>query len=152
MNLKISSPEAIIFEGEILKATIPVENGAITVLPGHAPLVSVVKPGLVSIRSDDLAKEGTFDYIFGDTNKIHVSVSKGIIFLDGKNINIVTSAATKSPQESEQELTSMKIHLEQKIVHLREQGSIEEVEKWLIDLKKIEADIELAKIKEKNNV
>jgi F0F1-type ATP synthase epsilon subunit len=44
MHLKISAPDKTIFDGKIKKVTLPTEEGEITVLPGHQPLSSVVKP------------------------------------------------------------------------------------------------------------
>jgi len=42
---KIVSPDGIVYESEIDKVTMPTEAGQITVLPNHAPLVSVLKAG-----------------------------------------------------------------------------------------------------------
>jgi len=49
-------------------------------------------------------------------------VSKGILFVDGENITIVTSAATKTPTSTVEELTSQKSDIEKKIHKLRESG------------------------------
>jgi len=127
--------------------TLPSENGALTILPNHTPLVSTIKPWLISIWSDAIQREQKeFDYIFDD-NKVTVSVSKGILFVDGENITIVTSAATKTPTSTVEELTSQKSDIEKKIHKLRESGwFIEEVQKWLVTLKKIEADLELLRL------
>lgn len=146
MKLKIKSPQWTIFEWEIEKITIPTESGPITVLPQHTPLVSVVKPWVISIRPQDYTPGGTFDYIFTD-NKISISSSKGMVFIDGHNVSIVVSQADVSIERTDEELWSMKIDLEKKIIELRSQWSIEEVEKSLINLKKIEADLQLSKIK-----
>ncbi len=147
MYLKISSPEKVIFDGKILKATIPTEGGDITVLPNHMPLVSVVKPGVMSIWPAEQHKE-TDQFVFNDET-IHISLSKGMIYVDGKNVSVVTAIATASPEENTNTLKTMKKDLENKIVALKKEGSIEEIERSLIKLEKIRADIKLATIKEK---
>ena len=48
MLLTLVSPQETIFEWEVEKVTIPTEIGIITVLPHHAPLWSIVKPGILS--------------------------------------------------------------------------------------------------------
>lgn len=150
MNLKISSPEGVIFNGDVEKITLPTEDGAITVLPNHIPLVSVLKPGVVVLWFKKQEAKNELDDFVHDGETFKISIGKGIVYVDGKNVSIVSSMVTKTPKESEQELQGMKLDLQKKIVSLREKGSIEEVEKWLMTLKKIEADIELARIKEKN--
>ena len=147
MLLKISSPEKTIYEGSINKITLPTESGNITVMPNHIPLVSVVKPWLVHIEPEKGFDTESTQYIL-EGNKVTLSVSKGIVFIDGKNINIVTAAATISPEQSHDVLNSMKASLEQEIKTLKEKGSIEEIEKSLIKLEKINADLQLSRIKE----
>ena len=148
MLLKISSPENVIYDSEIKKVTIPTESGDITVLPGHMPLVSVVKPWLVTIwpTEQDFTKNEKF--IFSD-EKITVSISKWMVYIDWKNISVVTSIATSNPEWDENTLTSMKQELEEKIIELKKQWSIEEIERSLIKLEKIRADIQLVKLKNK---
>jgi hypothetical protein len=64
-------------------------------------------------------------------------------FVDGKVIRIVTSSATTIPQESKANLEENKKTLEEHIRKLRAQGSIEEIERYLTKLQKINADISL---------
>lgn len=54
LNLKVVSPGGLIFnEEELDSITIPTINGEITVLPGHAPLVSMVNPGEIVARKNN---------------------------------------------------------------------------------------------------
>ncbi len=45
MKLSIYSPQSILFEGEVEKLTLPTLEGEITVLDGHLPIISLVRPG-----------------------------------------------------------------------------------------------------------
>ena len=143
LQLKISSPEKVIFNGNIKQISIPTESGEFTILPGHAPMVSSLKPGIIKIipEQEDISNE----FIFRK-NIISISVSKWMIFVDGKKIHIVTSVATTKAIQWEDMLRKMKQELEEKIRILKQQWSLEEIEKSLIKLEKINADIKLEKI------
>ena len=69
-----------------------------------------------------------------------------MVFIDGKIVRIVSAEATLAPEESESILLQNKKTLEDKIKRLKTEGSIEEIEKALIKLEKINADIELKKM------
>lgn len=45
MHLSIVTPERVIFSDEIEYVTLPTEEGEITVLEDHVPLVGILKPG-----------------------------------------------------------------------------------------------------------
>lgn len=144
MQLKISSPAKIIFEWEIKQITLPTEIGDVTVLPWHAPMVIALKPWLIKIiPSKEISNS---EFIFSK-NTISISVSKWMAFVDGKIVRVVTAVATTSPAETEKELESKKFKLEEEIKQLRKMWSLEDIEKSLIQLEKINADIRLKKLK-----
>jgi F-type H+-transporting ATPase subunit epsilon len=109
MHLKIAAPDKTIFAGEIHKITVPTEEGEITILPQHQPLTGVVKPGMLSLVPAELPEE--HDYIM-DGDSILLTVSKGVVFVDGEHIIITTSAATTSPAESAEVLQQMQQDME----------------------------------------
>ncbi len=86
------------------------------------------------------------DFIFSK-NIITLSVSKGMAYTDGKVIRVVTAIATTNPEKTEDELLQEGKSLKEKISILKQKGSIEEVEKTLIKLDKIDADIRLSQLK-----
>ncbi len=55
MQFKIVTPEGVVYDSEIEKVTIPTEAGEITVLPTHAPIVSVLKPGELLVYKEGQA-------------------------------------------------------------------------------------------------
>ncbi len=134
MRLKISSPDKVIYEWFIDKITLPTESGDITVLPDQTPIVSALKPGIVKFTLEWWKSE-------------HISISKWMMFTDGKKIRIVTSSATSSPSETEEILIKEKQDIENKIRELKKSWSIEEIEKFTIKLEKINADLRLKKIR-----
>lgn len=144
MKLKISSPAKTIFEWEINQITIPTEIWDVTVLPWHAPMVTALKPGIIKLHPSE--KINNDEYTF-TKNIISISVSKWMAFVDGKIVKIVTAIATTSLKESEKDLEDKKNKLQEEITQLKQKGSLEDIEKSLIKLEKINADIRLKKLK-----
>ncbi len=50
INLKIITPERIVFEGEIDQATLPVSDGEVTILPKHRSYIASLKIGEIMIK------------------------------------------------------------------------------------------------------
>ncbi len=53
MNLKILSPEKILFDGEVQSAIFPGSLGTFQVLENHAPILSSLIEGEVVVRTSD---------------------------------------------------------------------------------------------------
>ncbi|MCE2996617.1 MAG: ATP synthase F1 subunit epsilon [Cyclobacteriaceae bacterium] len=53
MNLEIITPDKKVFEGEVLSASFPGTDGSFQVLNDHAPLISLLKDGVVEYKSKD---------------------------------------------------------------------------------------------------
>ena len=51
INLKIITPERIVFEGEIDQATLPVSDGEVTILPKHRSYIASLKIGEITIKN-----------------------------------------------------------------------------------------------------
>jgi len=138
MKLKISTPTKVIFQWEIEKISLPTEMGNLKVMNWNHPMVTTIQPGIIKIRPmKDHIKVG---------NEIYVSTTKWMVFVDGKIVRIVTSDATLSPEQSENTLQTNKKYIEDKIKRLKSSWSIEDIERALITLEKINADIELKRM------
>ena len=58
MKLTIVSPEKIEYEGEATSVTVPGTKGAFEVLDNHAPIISSLQNGVVTVRTNE--EEQTF--------------------------------------------------------------------------------------------
>lgn len=144
MHLKITAPGGVWYEWEITKVTIPTESGEITILPWHQPLTSVVKAGVISFVPEwDL---GEWDFVVVE-GKVQVAVSKGLLLVDGEQVVITTSAATTSPEHSEEVLQQMKSDMSAELEKIRDDGNAEDLEKAMDNMAKVEADLRLVKLK-----
>ena len=74
MQIEIATPERQLADTEILEAQIPCLDGFIGVLPGHAALISELKPGVLTYRTDTetkvLAVYGGFVEILDDRVRV----------------------------------------------------------------------------------
>ncbi|MEO0329327.1 MAG: F0F1 ATP synthase subunit epsilon [Pseudomonadota bacterium] len=64
-SFELVSPEALVLSGEASEVVVPGTEGYFTVLANHAPLMSTVKPGVVTVKmadgnSDDVFVRGGF--------------------------------------------------------------------------------------------
>lgn len=78
MHLEIITPEKKIFEGEVSIATFPGSDGSFQVLNGHAPLVGLLKEGVVEYKSKEATNKIT---ITGGV--VEVLKNKVILLADG---------------------------------------------------------------------
>ncbi|MCF7794916.1 ATP synthase F1 subunit epsilon [Patescibacteria group bacterium] len=53
INFEIVTPERTLLKTKILQVTVPTQEGDITVLPEHTPLVSSLKTGVLEITKED---------------------------------------------------------------------------------------------------
>lgn len=52
-HFSLVSPEKILLEREVSQVVIPGSEGNIGILPGHAPLLTLLRPGVVTIYEED---------------------------------------------------------------------------------------------------
>jgi F-type H+-transporting ATPase subunit epsilon len=98
LNLEIVTPERKVFDEVVDAVTIPTTNGEIGVLPNHAPLISTLKPGVLTISnrgaSERLAIAGGF---------VEVSANKVSILADtaerADEVNVESARAERESAE-----------------------------------------------------
>lgn len=60
LHFELVSPSRLLFSGDVDRVIVPGTEGEMTVLPGHAPLLSTLKPGVVTVHKTG----GSSDRIF----------------------------------------------------------------------------------------
>ncbi len=48
-HFELVSPEALLFSGDVEQVDVPGSEGDFGVLPGHAPLIAMLRPGILTI-------------------------------------------------------------------------------------------------------
>jgi F-type H+-transporting ATPase subunit epsilon len=57
INLSILNIEQTVFEGQVYSLTLPGEQGELTILPNHLPLITSIKSGSISTVIDSNEKK-----------------------------------------------------------------------------------------------
>ncbi len=52
LHFEFVSPEAVLFSGDVDQVDLPGIEGDLGVLPGHAPMVTLLRPGIVTIMRE----------------------------------------------------------------------------------------------------
>ena len=89
------------------------------------------------------------EFLF-QNHKIHLSVSHGLVYIDGKNVTILANDVTINPKNTQEVLQQMKNNMMQEVEELKNMGNIEEAEKRLIEIEKINADLKLVQIRQES--
>ena len=84
IKFKIVTPEKTVFEEEIDQVTLPTQEGEITVLPNHIPLISVLQAGEL------VAKKGS--------EEIAMAVSGGMVEVRRNEITILADTAERAEE------------------------------------------------------
>lgn len=144
MLLTINSPEEQLRNGVIEKVTLPTEIGEITVLPGHQPLISVIKAGMVRLVPQEMPQSDA-GYTVADGHVL-IAVSKGLVAITDSEIIVTTSVGTSSTQETAEVLEQMHADMLVKLAQIKEDGNQEDLEEAIMNMEKITADLRIAKI------
>lgn len=141
MDLKIVSTNWILYEWEALEVIIPTKDWEIWILPTHEVYAWVIKWWICKFKTKD-----TWNFI-KDWEYNIISIWDGAVYTDWKKVNIATSSANATIEQSREELNKMKENLWKEIENIKAKWSLEDVEKALFKMNKIEADIQLKKYK-----
>jgi F-type H+-transporting ATPase subunit epsilon len=78
LHLKVITPKKLVLEEDIVSLTLPTSMGQITILPHHEPLLSLLKEGVMIIKTakhEELFSIGG-GYVETDGSRISVLVSR----------------------------------------------------------------------------
>ncbi len=81
MQLDIITPDRKVFSGEVTSVTVPGLNGQFQVLKGHAPIISTLENGTISVKTAEgdqsyLAEGGVVE-VLNDTIIVLVERASG---------------------------------------------------------------------------
>jgi F-type H+-transporting ATPase subunit epsilon len=123
LQFELVAPEKLIFSGDVEMVVVPGVEGDFGVLPGHALLISTVRPGVIEIYENEKIRDR---YV----------VAGGFAEVTGERVTVLSTVAFEA---SEIDRTQAQQRLEQAQLALRDAGSDEEREKF-------ERDVELAEL------
>jgi F-type H+-transporting ATPase subunit epsilon len=127
MKLNIITPEKVSYSEEADQVTLPTAEGEITVLPGHAPLVTKLLPGELSVRKGSqyvvLASGGGFAEIMGKEVSIATDLAQRPEEIDERDAEEARKRAESALAErerlSEEEFAVTAANLQKALAQLR---------------------------------
>jgi F-type H+-transporting ATPase subunit epsilon len=60
LHFELVSPAKLLYSGEVAAVTLPGTEGDMGIMPGHAPVLSTLRPGVVTITREGAADEKIF--------------------------------------------------------------------------------------------
>ena len=87
LHVRVVSPEKVVYEGDASAMVAPAWDGSVGILPGHAPLLSLLGAGELSVEVPG-----------GGTNRYHVA--GGILKVEGGAVTVLTEYAGTQPPAS----------------------------------------------------
>jgi F-type H+-transporting ATPase subunit epsilon len=84
IKFKIATPERIVFEEEVNQVTLPTQEGEITVLPNHIPLISVLQAGELVAKKDG--------------EEIAMAVSGGMVEVQKNELTVLADTAERAEE------------------------------------------------------
>lgn len=69
MKLYIYTLDKILYEGDSDIVTIPSETGELSILPNHAPIVTSLKKGTITVKTGDSSKTFPIESGFAQINQ-----------------------------------------------------------------------------------
>ena len=118
LRLEIVTPEKKVVDAEVDSVTIPTASGEAGILPNHAPLISALKPGILSF-----SQRGTTERIAIGGGFLEVSNDKVSVLADTaeRSTEIDVDAARTKLQEAERAIAAAATSPIEETESLREQ-------------------------------
>jgi len=88
INLKITTPERVVFEGQVDEVVLPTAMGEIGILPHHIPLVALLAPGEIRVKKNN--------------EEILLAVSGGFIEVQPQRVIVLADTAEHAAEIDEE--------------------------------------------------
>ena len=85
MNLELVSLDGVKFKAEAYSVVLPTADGEIAVYPGHEPLVSLLVPGVITVRKHKDDSDAQLD---------HYATHGGVLEISANMVRVLVDEAT----------------------------------------------------------
>src|SRR5688500_16719869 len=113
LKLEIVTPEKKVFDETVDSVTVPTASGEAGILPNHAPLISALKPGILSYT------------LKGSTERL--AVSGGFVEVSSNSVSVLTDTAEVA-SEIDAEAARAERDAAEKALAARSTAALEETE------------------------
>jgi len=128
IKFEIVTPERVVLAREIIQVSVPTTSGEITILPDHIPLISVLKPGVLEIKTADnkveiMAVSGGFLEVMCDKIVVLADTAEQAEELDEKRIEEARQRAEDRKKDAsdidEVQFANIAAQLEKELARLK---------------------------------
>ncbi|HEY8108714.1 MAG TPA: ATP synthase F1 subunit epsilon [Patescibacteria group bacterium] len=113
-ELSVVTATGTVSEGPVRSVTVPTTDGEITVLPDHVPLVSVIRPGVITFRTDKEER--------------HLAVSGGFLKVAGDAVSVLADTAERADDIDKQRAEQARKRAEQAVAGKLEREELAEAQ------------------------
>ncbi len=113
LRLEIVTPEKRVLDADVDSVTLPTATGEAGILPNHAPLISALKPGLLTYSAK------------GSSEKL--AVSGGFVEVNSNNVTVLADTA-ETADEIDLEAARSDREVAEKALAAAASGTVEETE------------------------
>jgi F-type H+-transporting ATPase subunit epsilon len=107
IKFEIVTQEKVVLKEMIFQVTVPTEEGEITVLPNHTPLIANLEPGIIELKKEDKTVE-------------IISLSGGFIEVLRNKIVILADTAERAEEINEKRAQEARKKAEESLKDLRQ--------------------------------
>lgn len=129
IRLEIVTPERKVLDADVDSVTVPTASGEAGIMPNHAPLISVLKPGILSYS------------IKGATERL--AVSSGFVEVSSNKVAVLVDAA-ETADEIDVDAVKAERDAAEKAYAAVASGSVEETEPAREQLEAAQVRLQLA--------
>tara|TARA_B100000745_G_scaffold277157_1_gene207466 strand:+ start:148 stop:579 length:432 start_codon:yes stop_codon:yes gene_type:complete len=129
MNLEIITAERSVYSGEVDMVIAPGLDGQLGILPKHAPLMTVLKPGELTVK-----KSGEED--------MYVAVSGGFMEVIGNRVSVLADTCERSDEIDE---ARAELAMQRAQERLAQHGSDMELERAMSSLQRAQIRVNLVR-------
>jgi F-type H+-transporting ATPase subunit epsilon len=87
LSFEIVTPSGLVFQEEVWEVLLPTPEGQIGILPHHAPLVTLLTPGIITIKRSREEAEANVE---------HVATAGGFVAIDGGRVRVLADEAERA--------------------------------------------------------
>jgi len=128
LKFELVSPERLLVSAEVQQVVVPGTEGLFAVLPGHAPVLSTLQPGVVEITT----AEGAVERVF---------VRGGFAEVNPKGLTVLAEVALPLSEVSAEVLASQEKDLEEDVADAQDDETRRRAQESLDHLRELKASL-----------
>ncbi|GEC35575.1 F0F1 ATP synthase subunit epsilon [Sinorhizobium fredii USDA 205] len=125
-NFELVSPERLLLSAQVTEVVIPATEGEMTVMANHAPTMTTIKPGVVTVKTAD-GKSERFAVFGGFADILPTGctlLAESAVHVDELDRTVLENRIDEARAELEGAIDEKKTRIEQFIAELTRLGEI----------------------------